>query len=177
MRYYTRLNIVTICLLGFLILQSCQSVDNNRIPNMVVNISFADAGVWNTYGVAGFGSNRNFIYNVSGSSQPTGFPYKHGSATGFGGVLLIEGIDAFNPAVAVPLAYDLACPVERKANIRVHIDTDTYVAICNECNSTYDVTMGGGAPLSGEAVTGKYKYALKSYKVIPNGNGGYYITN
>lgn len=144
---------------------------------MAVNISLADAGVWNTYGVAGFGSHRDFILNSSGVSQPSGFTYKYGSATGFGGVLLIEGIDAFNPSIATPLAYDLACPVERQANIRVHIDNETYVAVCSKCNSTYDVTMGAGAPLSGEAMTGKYKYALKSYNVIPSGNGGYYITN
>lgn len=164
-------------LIGLLILCSCQSVDNERIPNMAVNISLADAGVWNTYGVSGFGSSRNFIYNPSGASQPLGFPYKYGSATGFGGVLLIEGIDVFNPTMAAPLAYDLACPVERKADIRVHIDNDTYVAVCNQCHSTYDVTMGYGAPLSGEALTGKYKYALKQYKVVPTANGGYYIAN
>lgn len=144
---------------------------------MAVNINLSNVGVWNTYGVFGFGNSRNFIYNPSGASEPSGFSYKAGSATGFGGVLLIEGIDAFNPQVAVPLAYDLACPVERKANVRVYIDTETYVAVCRECHSTYDVTMGNGAPLSGEALTGKYKYALKSYRVIPSGNGGFYITN
>lgn len=156
---------------------SCQSVDNERIPNMAVNISLSDAGVWNSYGVSGFGNNRDFIYNPSGGSVPAGFPYKYGSATGFGGVLLIEGIDPFNPALAAPLAYDLACPVERKANVRVYIDKETYVAVCNECKSTYDVTMGSGAPLSGEAKNGKYKSALRQYRVVPSGNGGYYITN
>lgn len=164
-------------LLPAVFLFGCHSVDNERIPNMAVNISLSDAGVWNTYGVSGFGSNRNFIYNPSGASLPTGFTYKYGSATGFGGVLLIEGIDAFNPALSAPLAYDLACPVERKANVKVYIDKDTYVAVCNECHSTYDVTMGFGAPLSGVALTGKYKYALRQYRVIPSGNGGYYITN
>ena len=163
--------------IGLCFLLSCQSVDNERIPNMAVNISLSDAGVWNTYGVSGFGSNRNFIYNPSGTSQPQGFPYRYGSATGFGGVLLIEGIDAFNPTLATPLAYDLACPVERKADIRVHIDNETYVAVCNQCHSTYDVTMSNGAPMSGEAFTGKYKYALRQYKVIATANGGYYITN
>ena len=164
-------------LFGIFFFTSCQSVDNERIPNMAVYLSLADAGIWNTYGVAGFGSNRNFIYNPAGNSQPTGFPYKYGNATGFGGVLLIEGIDAFNPQLAVPLAYDLACPVERNANVRVHIDNDTYVAVCNECHSTYDVTMANGAPISGEAYSGKYKYALRQYRVIPSGSGGYIIAN
>ena len=171
--------ILALILISFSVfmISGCQSVDNERIPNMAVYISLADAGVWNTYGVAGFGSNRNFIYNSNGNSQPSGFTYKYGSATGFGGVLLIEGIDAFNPALAAPLAYDLACPVERKANVRVYVDSETYVAVCKECNSAYDVTMGNGAPLSGEALTGKYKYALRKYNVVASGSGGYIITN
>ena len=162
---------------SLLSLCSCQTVDDERIPNMLVNISLADAGLWNTYGVAGFGSNRNFIYNPGGNSQPAGFSYKYGSGTGFGGVLLIEGMDPFSSVTSAPLAYDLACPVERKASIRVKIDPDTYVAVCPECKSTYDVTMQRGAPISGEAAMGKYKYALKSYNCIPSGSGGYYITN
>lgn len=155
----------------------CQSVDNERIPNMVVNISLSDAGVWNTYGVAGFGSHRNFIFNGTGNSQPAGFPYTSKSATGFGGVLLIEGLDPYNNLGAYPLAYDLACPVERKADVRVIIDSENYVAVCPQCGSVYDVTMAAGAPIGGEAATGKYKYALKMYRVVPSGNGGYYIAN
>ena len=158
-------------------LMACQSVDTQRIPNMVVNIALTDAGVWNTYGVAGFGSHRNFIFNGTGSSQPLGFPYTSKSATGFGGVLLIEGLDPYNNLGAYPLAYDLACPVERKADIRVRIDEENYVAVCPQCGSIYDVTMAAGAPISGEAATGKYKYALKMYRVVPSGSGGYYIAN
>ena len=160
-----------------LLLSSCQEVDSERIPNMAVNISLADVGMWNTYGVSGFGNSRNFIYNISGSSQPAGFPYKTNSATGFGGVLLIEGMDPFTATTSTPLAYDLACPVERKPTIRVYIDKEDYVAVCPQCNSVYNVTMAGGSPISGEAAEGKYKYSLKSYRVIPSGNGGYFITN
>ena len=163
--------------LSLLFLTGCQSVDDDRIPNWPVNISLADAGMWNTYGVAGFGSHRNFIYNKTGTSQPAGFPYKGTSATGFGGVLLIEGVDPLSYVTAAPLAYDLACPVERSAKVLVAVENETYMAVCPQCNSVYDVTMGHGAPISGEAATGKYKYALKSYRVIPSGNGGYYISN
>lgn len=140
---------------------------------MPVNISLADAGLWNTYGVSGFGSYRNFIY----PNQPSGYPYKSNGATGFGGVLLIEGLDPFNNLGIYPLAYDLACPVERNPEIRVIIDRENYVAFCPECKSVYDVTNAAGAPISGEANTGKYKYSLKMYRVVPSGLGGYYITN
>lgn len=159
-----------------LLLASCQGVDNERIPNMPVNISMSDPGVWNTYGVSGFGSHKDFIL-ATGITLPSGFPYKSGSATGFGGVLLIEGVDPLSAVTAAPLAYDLSCPVERSASIRVQVENETYMAVCPQCNSVYDVTMGNGAPISGEAATGKYKYALKSYKVLASGSGGYYITN
>lgn len=161
--------------MGFL--SGCQAVDNERIPNMVVNISLSDAGVWNTYGVSGFGSHRYFIFNGTGNSQPAGFRYTSKNATGFGGVLLIEGLDPYNNLGAYPLAYDLACPVERRADIRVEIDTENYVAYCRQCGSIYDVTMAAGAPIGGEALTGKYKYALKMYRVVPSGMGGYFIVN
>ena len=156
-----------------LFLGGCNSLDDDRIPNLPVNISLADPGLWNTYGVSGFGSHRNFIFK----SQPSGFPYKANSATGFGGVLLIEGMDPYNNLGAYPLAYDLACPVERDPEVRVRISNEDYVAVCPECKSIYDVTMAAGAPISGEAAEGKYKYGLKMYRVVPSGTGGYYITN
>lgn len=156
--------------LGF---QGCHSVDSERIPNMVVNISLSNAGVWNLHGVSGFGSHQYFIY----PNIPVGYTYLSGSATGFGGVLLIEGMDPVNNLGAYPLAYDLACPVERNPDIRVKVSPDDYVAYCEECGSTYDVTMGGGGALAGEAAKGKYRYGLKVYRVVPSSFGGYNIIN
>lgn len=161
---------------GILLFTGCQTVSDDRIPNMPVNINLGDTGLWNTYGVSGFGTNRNFILDL-GMHIPAGFPYSQTSATGFGGVLLISGMDPFTTTTDIPLAYDLACPVERNRNIRVYIDNDTYVAVCNQCNSTYDVTMGGGSPLSGPAASGKYKYGLRKYNCYPTGQGGFIITN
>lgn len=154
----------------------CKGLDNDRIPNMKVYISLSNPGLWNTYGVAGFGDHRNFIH-APGISVPTDFYYNSDSATGFGGVLLIEGIDPNNALGAYPLAYDLACPVERQADIRVEIDKEVYTAVCPECKSVYDVTMTGGSPISGVAATGKYRYPLKNYRVIASPTGGFYITN
>lgn len=153
---------------------ACHSVDTERIPNLPVYIALDNPGLWNSYGVAGFGSHRNFII---GKKLPPNFFYKNGSATGFGGVLLIEGLDPYNNLGAYPLAYDLACPVERDPDIIVSIDNENYVAVCPECLSIYDVTMAAGAPISGPAYSGKYKYALKNYRVVPSSSGGYFITN
>lgn len=167
---------ILLTIAGIIFLSACNSVDDDRIPNYAVNINIADAGLWNSYGVAGFGSSRNFILG-SGLRLPSGFPFNQQSATGFGGVLLINGMDPFTNETDVPLAYDLACPVECKQNIRVEIEGDLYEAVCPVCGSHYNVTMMGGAPLSGPAATGKQKYGLRRYKCVPSGMGGYIIIN
>lgn len=155
---------------------ACNGVDDDRIPNLPVSISLSDAGRWNTYGVSGYGSSRRFILS-QGVREPAGFPYTQTSATGFGGVLLINGMDPYSTATDVPLAYDLACPVEMKASVRVEIEGELYNAVCPVCGSRYDVTMGGGAPLSGPAAAGDRKYGLRRYSCYPSGTGGYIITN
>lgn len=159
-----------------LLASACQTVDSDNIPAAPVNIVIADAGSWNTYGVSGFGSSRRFIL-ASGLREPSGFPYTQTSATGFGGVLLINGMDPYSATTDTPLAYDLACPVERKTDVRVQVETDLYEAVCPQCGSRYDVTMGGGAPLSGPAASGSKKYGLRRYRCLPSGSGGYIITN
>lgn len=152
-------------------LTSCQTVDDDRIPLMPVNINLSDIGVWHTYGVSGFGMHRDFIRDTG---SPSGFPYTERTATGYGGVLLIEGMDAYTTQTSVPLAYDLSCPVERKPEIRVRINNENYEAVCPVCGSTYDVTMAGGSPLTGPAA--QYKYGLRRYRVVPYGQA-YIITN
>lgn len=157
-------------------LGSCNQVDDDRIPAMAVSIAIIDAGNWNTYGVSGYGMSRRFILD-NGVREPSGFPYSQTSRTGFGGVLLIEGMDPFSGETLTPLAYDLACPVEVRSDVRVRIEGDLYEAVCPVCGSRYDVCMGGGTPLSGPAATGKHKYGLRRYRCLPSGSGGYIITN
>ncbi len=171
----TQLRVVMACVAAVL-LSGCQSVDSERIPSLPVNIALTDISLWNTYGVTGFGQARNFILS-KGEREPVGFPYSQTAATGYGGVLLIEGMDPYAMATSVPLAYDLSCPVEKKADIRVIVDSDSFEAICPKCGSHYDVTMGGGAPLSGPAAAPSARYGLRRYRCLPSGNGGYIITN
>ena len=155
-------------------LPGCGSVDDDRIPAMAVSVNISGMGMWNTYGVSGYGQSRRFILS-STRREPAGFPYTQTSSTGFGGILLISGIDPFS-GDSSPLAYDLACPVERKPDVRVNVEGELYEAVCPVCGSHYDVTMGGGAPLSGPAAEGKYKYALRRYQCLPGIDGGYLIT-
>lgn len=171
-----RLLKLAVCLPALFGLACCHPVDDDRIPSFAVNISLADAGAWNTYGVSGFGTSRRFILS-QGLREPSGFPYAAASATGYGGVLLIVGMNPFTGVADGPLAYDLACPVEMKPDVRVQVEGDLYDAVCPVCGSHYDVTMGAGAPLSGPAAAGSTKYGLRRYNCYPTQYGGYIITN
>ncbi len=145
---------------------------------MPVSIKFGDWGVWNTFGVSGYGIYRYFIlYSHGGESvrEPAGFNYIQGSATGYGGVLLIGGMNPFTSDTNVPLAYDLSCPVECSPVIRVAVNPTNLEAECPKCHSTYNVTEMGGAATSGPAVAEKYK--LRFYQCVPIPDGGYLIIN
>lgn len=156
-----------------MIVGSCRGVDDDRLPAMPVSINLTDAGMWNRYGVSGFGMCRYFVPKLG---EPAGFFYTAATYTGYGGILLIGGMDPFTAETNVPLAYDLSCPVECNPNVRVHVDADKFEAVCPECGSKYDVTMQGGAPVSGPAAEGKHKYGMRRYTCVPSGSGGYLIT-
>lgn len=154
----------------------CETVTESRIPALPVYIDLSNQGLWNSYGVSGFGSFNYFVYQSGSAIQPSGFSYKSTSATGYGGVLLIEGINPYAmDATTVPLAYDLSCPVERSRTIRVYIDPETYDAVCPVCDSHYDVTSAAGAPLSGPAL--QDKYGLRRYYCHPTTLNGYIIND
>lgn len=152
----------------------CKSVNNDVTPSLPVNLNLGTADVWNTYGVSGYGSYRLFIKSLR---QPSDFPYTANSATGYGGVLLISGVNPFTNEAGVPLAYDLSCPVENKPDVRVRIEADGLipVAVCPDCGSHYDVVERGGSPLSGAALA--EKRGLRRFECRPTAYGGYLIVN
>ncbi len=155
---------------------ACNQVDDDRIPSLPVYINLSGAGMWNSYGVSGVGISRSFI-NYQGVVSPSGFPYNANTHVGFGGVLLIGAIDPFTGDPNVPLAYDFSCPVERSQTVRVAVDPDNLEAVCPECGSHYNVVTAGGSPVSGPALTGKYKYGLRRYSCDYGQGGGYIIHN
>jgi len=157
-------------LAAMLSLVACRGIDDERIPRLPVSIKLDDNGLWNSFGVAGVGIYREFILGKS----PAGFHYNAGSATGFGGVLLIGGMDPFTNDPNVPLAYDLACPYCRTADIRIHVN-DAMEGECDVCGSRYDLIMGGGTPIYGAALS--HKFGLRRYTCLPGQYGGYYITD
>lgn len=166
-------------LTGFILtaVAGCHGVDDTRIPAMPVYIDLSDQGIWQTYGVTAFGSFDYFIRQNGSPVLPAGYPYKAAEVTGYGGVLLICGMDPFTLESGVPLAYDLSCPVEKSPTVRVSVDAESLQAVCPVCDSHYDIATGAGAPLSGPALTGERKYGLRRYYAHPTTLGGYIIND
>lgn len=152
----------------------CNTVDDDRIPSLPVNLNLASAEMWNTYAPAAYGDSREFIKSLR---KPRNFPYTEKSATGYGGVLLVIGFNPYTLEAGVPMAYDLSCPVEMKPDIRVRMQSEGAVpeAVCPSCGSHYEVVEQGGAPKSGPALS--QKLGLRRYECRPGVYGGYLIIN
>lgn len=163
MRFFRKIGIaLLVCSMSGI--AACDSIDDTRLPYAPVNITFANAGMWNTYGIGGALDTRAFILTPT-SREPANFPYTASSATGFGGVLLVG--DYYGN----PVAYDMACPVECRSDVRVYVDTESQTAECPKCHSTYAIYENFGHPLSGPAA--ENGYGLQRYKVM-QGAGNYY---
>ena len=152
-------------------LASCEHINNKEVPSFMVRLDLSTYAVWTTYGVAGVGDYRYFNRD---KKLPANFPYNVNTYTGYGGVLLIMGMDGSAGSYA-PIAFDAACPVENRMDVVVGIDSGNFDAVCPKCGSHYDVLMGSGGPLRGPAIT--HKYGLRMLKVHSSSNGGYIITN
>lgn len=154
-----------------LLLVGCgNTVDSERIPYAPVHVDLASQGLWDVYGVHGYGQYNTFVRSgSSATSQPPNFSYTDLSATGFGGLLLVANLEN------EPLVYDLACPVERKQTVRVSYDRDTQLATCPECGSQYNVCEHYGSPISGLAF--QHKWGLTRYYARRSSLGGYILAN
>lgn len=154
-----------ICLAAtILFAASCHHIDDDRLPPSPVHIAFETVGDWNVYGVAGAGTYRKFIKS---DKEPQGFPYTALSYTGFGGILLIADVHGN------PIAYDLACPVECRADVRVRIIASDLQAECPVCHSVYELITNYGHPLSGLAA--ERGYGLQRYYAGPGMTGEYML--
>lgn len=150
----------------------CTTVNDDRIPVFNVNLQIDNEALWVTYGVHSFGESRRFI-RTEQLREPANFPFKATTYTGFGGILLISGYNYGD--YNMPLAYDLACPVELNRNVRVAVDAATFEAVCPQCKSHFNVTEGQGRPVSGPAL--EQNYALRTYRVVRGSMGGYTVLN
>ena len=104
---------------------SCDHINSKAVPSFIVRIDLGNLAMWNTYGVNGIGDYR--VFNRD-KGIPANFPYNVNTYTGFGGVLLMMGLDG-------PMAYDLACPVESSQSVTLSIDPENFEAFCPKCGS------------------------------------------
>lgn len=146
---------------ALLLMCSCHHIDNHRLHVAYVNVTFLTVGDWNIYGVSGAGQYKRFILP---EKIPAGFPYTALSATGLGGILLCSTY------TTELIAYDLACPVECRANVRVFVNENNE-AECPVCGSRYDIFSLPGYPISGKAAD--EGYGLEVYHVGPGSQGEY----
>jgi hypothetical protein len=147
-------------------LSACERIDFERIPASNVRLSFDTSAEWQMYGTPGALDHKNFI-NSGTTRVPANFPWTALTYTGFGGILLVGDISG------APYAYDLACPVEIKSDVRIKIDEDALEAYCPTCGSRFAVFTNYGSPLSGEAK--RLKRGLRRFTVGPGSNGEYMV--
>lgn len=133
----------------------CDKNDLDRIPNTVVRLEFDPASP-----LVRLMSPFDHNIFIKKENKPDKFYYSDASATGFGGILVVRSSE--NDQL---YAYDMACPVEVSANTRIFIDEQNLCARCEKCNSTFEIFIGSGAPMSGEA--NERKFFLKKYVVTP----------
>lgn len=160
--------LLAVCLMA---LGGCARLNNTSLPDYPVRINLSNYALWTTYGVTGVGDYR--IFNRD-KRLPANFPYDANTYTGYGGVLLVMAQDIYSSTGMAPTAYDLACPVEGRADVVVSIDEDKLQAVCPMCQSRYDVFFGAGRAVSGSAAT--HNKGLNPYRVNSSGSGGYIIT-
>ena len=153
-----------VALLTLLAISGCHGVETDRIPPVPVYLPFNSAGEWAVYGTPGATSWRLFVKE---ERVPAEYSFSAVSMTGYGGVLLCG--DVFG----APVAYDAACPVECRRDVRVDIDSETLTARCPVCGSEFDVFSNYGYPLSGKAAS--LGYGLKRYYVGAGRSGEYMV--
>ncbi|MDE6085539.1 MAG: hypothetical protein K2G40_03950 [Muribaculaceae bacterium] len=144
--------------------EGCRHLDTDRIPPAPVRLSFTTLNEWDIYGTPGAMNHKRYIKS---ERIPANFPYTALSQTGFGGLLLVGDI------FGAPRAYDLACPVECRSDVRIVVDEETGKARCPKCHSVYDIFTNYGQPLEGPAL--RDGYGLRQYYVGAGNQGEYMV--
>ena len=108
----TMTRIVFIALLA-IVAVGCKQANDDRVPAFPVRMEF-NQQVWGIYGVHTYGEHR--IFDRSRGLPSGYYNYDPDALTGLGGVLLVSGYNFETGDYNMPLAYDLACPVEADRN-------------------------------------------------------------
>lgn len=151
---------------------SCKQTNDDRIPAYPVRMEF-NTQVWELYGVHTYGEHR--IFDRSRGLPPGYYNYDGDALTGWGGVMLVSGYNFESGDYNMPMAYDLACPVEADRKKLLSFDNEKLDAYCPNCGSRYDVCEGAGTPTADPAA--QSNYSLRRYNVTAMSSGGYIVTN
>ncbi len=80
---------------------------------------------------------------------------------GKSGLLVINiGLDEYGQPML--RAFDLCCPYENRANIKIKVNNKDLKAVCSECKSEFDILNGIGNRVSGPAGRGLFFYRIRS---------------
>ena len=103
-----------------------------------------------------------FVFNITaiapelkafGGYKEFTAPLNYSQRVGLGGVLVFHSMEDKY------FAFDMACPNEQKANIKVHYNT-MGIAVCDSCGSQFLVSDGLGFVLKGQAKNPLHKYSV-----------------
>lgn len=139
-----------------LFISGCDKNDPDRIPNTAVRLEFDPSSP-----IVQLMSPFDHTVFIKKENKPDRFYYTDASSTGFGGILVIRSSEDNRL-----YAYDVACPVEVSSTTRIFVDEENLCARCEKCNSTFEIFIGSGAPMSGEA--NNRKFFLKKYNITPS---------
>jgi hypothetical protein len=104
------------------------------------------------------GTIGNYLYITS--------PVLAEDRTGFGGLLVIHTLsDEY-------CAFDLACPHEANADVRIGVPSSMCICKCDSCGEEYDLSSGFGFPTKGIS-----KESLREYTVSFDAYGYIYVKN
>ena len=134
-----------LCLLGLLLLCSCDKKYESSIPDTFVDIElYLSQEDWRL--------TESLSHKTFTQIRP---PYIR--AIGFGGVIVYHGLSTGSIGNDY-YAFDMACPHEAHKGTLVEVDDSNIHAICPKCGSKFELIYGVGNPVSGPA-----KYPLKTY--------------
>ncbi|MDL2266277.1 hypothetical protein LJC43_07850 [Parabacteroides sp. OttesenSCG-928-G21] len=132
------------CLVVFLIVAGCTKTEKSRVPYapvfFTVSLQYEDKELSGLLKTKSFTKTR-----------------KAGEYIGYSGIFVVHGVDENF------YAFDLCCPHEAQQDVKV-TPSDDGVATCSECKTVYDISYGGGYPMSGPS-----KHQLIRLDVIKNG--------
>ena len=129
-----------------IVLASCENNYYSSIPSYPVNLELNILGEY-----------PHFVPDNIMQSLTFTTPRLMTDRLGYGGILVLTGLDAQYHA------FDLACPVECRRDIRVEIDG--MFAVCPQCGEKYEVFYG-----IGNATQGISKEPLRRYNcIVSNG--------